>query len=277
MTFLSGGCASDTPLNPSFPLTQSVARAALDQMQASPKSLSRPVVVLGGFHDPGIVASHIADEIRNTVSDRTQVIDISFFETRSFDACADKLIRKIDERFPSDNQSETVEVDVVAFSMGGLVARHAASAAYASAHQRRLRMVRLFTISTPHQGANLASLPTLDDRVKDMREGSAFLVQLNGDDAVDEPVEQSESVMIVNREEGSPRDGYRLFAYVRLEDGVIGEEHAAPPGVHAWWVPTGWTFSHLFAGFDDRILADVLRRLRDEEPYSIEPPAPLPP
>jgi hypothetical protein len=82
--------------------------------------------------------------------------------------------------------------------------------------------------------------------------------------------------MIANRPEGAPRHGYRLFAYVRLGDGVVGEEHAAPPGVNAWWVPNGLSFSHLLAGYDDRILADILRRLRDEEPYSIEPAAPLP-
>jgi hypothetical protein len=166
------GCGSDTPMNPSFPLTRSVAEGALDQMDSDPRALPRPVIVLGGILDPGFVAPHIADVIRDAVPDRTQVFDVSFFETRTFDACADKLVRKIDERFPSDDQHLTTEVDVVAFSMGGLVARHAASDGYASTHARRLHMNRLFTISTPHQGADLADLPTFDQRVKDMREGS---------------------------------------------------------------------------------------------------------
>ncbi len=273
------GCGSDTPVNPSFPLTRSVAAAALKQMNDDPRPLPRPVIVLGGIHDPGFVAPHIADGIRDAVPDRTQVIHVSFFETGDFDSCAEKLIRKIDEHFPCDDPNQTpnqtIEVDVVAFSMGGLVARHAASDAYASAHGRRLHMARLFTISTPHQGADLADLPTLDQRIKDMREGSAFLTQLNGDGIL-HPEAHADSIMLTSQPEGDARNGYTLFAYVRLDDGVIGEEHAAPPGVNAWWVPNGLALSHLMAGFDNRILADILRRLRDEEPYSIEPAAPLP-
>jgi hypothetical protein len=289
------GCASDTPMNPSFPLTRDVAAAALKQMQRDQRALPRPVIVLGGIHDPGFVAPHIADVIRDSVPDRTLVMDVSFFETGSFEKCGAKLIRMIDERFPSDDPSHTIEVDVVAFSMGGLVARLAASDAWADTHGRRLRMTRLFTISTPHQGADLAGLPTLDDRVKSMREGSAFLEQLNsGDMAIDNAANgddasidkhetdasanenAADQMLIVMPVEGAARHGYRLFAYVRLNDGVIGEEHAAPLGVNAWWVPNGLSFSHLLAGFDNRILADILRRLREEEPYSIEPAAPLP-
>jgi hypothetical protein len=288
------GCASDAPLNPSFPLTRDEAPAALKQMNDNQRALARPVVVLGGILDPGFVAPHIADVIRDTVPDRTQVIHVSFFETGSFDACASKLIRNSQEHFPADEPHQTVEVDIVAFSMGGLVARHAASNAYASTHDRRLHMARLFTISTPHIGADMAKLPTFDQRIRDMREGSIFLTQLNQGDGIDQrqppatmpgatvsnatapdtPV--PEAIMLTSQPEGAERNGYRLFAYVRLNDGVIGEEHAAPPGVTAWWVPHGLSFSHLLAGFDNRILADIIRRLRDEEPYSIEPAAPLP-
>ena len=250
------GCASDTPLNPSFSLTRAEARSAIKQMHAAPKSLARPVVVLGGIHDPGFVPSHIADVVRDSVPDRQRIINVAFFETRTFDSCALKLISTLEETFPSVDAIETVEVDVVAFSMGGLVARHAASHAFAARHGRRLRIARLFTISSPHQGADLARLPTLDNRARDMRPGSPFLNSLDGDsDAGGE---------------------YPMFAYVRLEDGVVGEEHAAPAGMAAWWVPSGFTLSHMLAGHDKRILADILRRLRYEEPFSTEPPAPLP-
>ncbi len=56
----------------------------------------------------------------------------------------------------------------------------------------------------------------------------------------------------------------------------MGEEHAALPGVAPWWVPSGFTFSHILAAWDKRILADILRRLRNEEPFSSEPAAPFP-
>jgi len=250
------GCSSERPLNPTFSLTRSEARAALEQMREEPKSLARPVLVLGGIHDPGLIASNIADVIRDRVHDRQCIIDVSFFETATFDKCARKVIQTLEKHYPSDEPLNTIEVDVVAFSMGGLVARHAASNDFGARNGRRLRIARLFTISAPHQGADIAQLPTFDDRIKDMRPGAPFLSEL------DAP--------------GNGDAEYPLFAYVRLHDGVIGEEHAAPPGMAAWWVPCGFTLSHTLAGNDLRILADILRRLRYEEPYSIEPPAPLP-
>ena len=254
---IASACSSDTPLNPSFPLTSGEAKAAIKQMHHDRKPLARPVIVLGGIHDPGLAPSHIADVIRDSVpdADRPRVYDIAFLETWSFDSCADKLIRKLEARFPSENSHESTEVDVVAFSMGGVVARHAASDNYASRHGRRLRIARLFTISSPHQGAKLASLPTFDERAKDMRPDSPFLTALNAD---------------------AGGTAYPLFAYVRLEDTVVGEEFAAPPGMRAWWVGRGLTFSHTLAAHDERILADILRRLRYEEPYSTDPAAPLP-
>jgi hypothetical protein len=153
-----------------------------------------------------------------------------------------------------------VEVDVIAFSMGGIIARYAASDGYATAHGRRLRIVRLFTVASPHTGATLADLPTLDARVRDMREGSPFLLRLNSEESTTAPAQQR----------------YELYTYVRLEDGVVGEQHAAPPGVTPWWVPSGFTLSHILGGHDKRILADILRRLRNEEPFSTLPASPLP-
>lgn len=250
------GCSADKPVNPSFPLTRRLAHQAIEQMRRDAKSLPRPVVVLGGIHDPGFAPAHIADVIRDSVPDRTQVIDVAFFGTLSFDSCAAKLINEIDHSFPNTTNATTIEIDVIGFSMGGLVARYAASDAYFAKSGRRLRIARLFTISTPHAGADLADLPTFDQRAKDMREGSAFLASLNATQR--------------------PEQTYAIFAYVRLHDGVVGEEHAAPPGEAAWWVPSGFTLAHTLAGHDERILADILRRLRNEEPFTTSPPAPLP-
>ncbi len=250
------GCSAERPVNPSFPLTRETAHQAIAQMQHDAKALPHPVVVLGGIHDPGFAPAHIADVVRDSVPDRTQVIDVAFFGTLTFDSCAEKLIHEIDASFPGTANAATAEVDVIGFSMGGLVARYAASDAYFAKSGRRLRIARLFTISTPHAGADLADLPTFDQRAEDMREGSAFLATLNAT----RPAEET----------------FEVFAYVRLHDGVVGEEHAAPPGQTAWWVPSGFTLAHTLAGRDERILADILRRLRDEEPFATSPPAPLP-
>ncbi len=252
------GCSSDQPMNPTLPVTRAEARAAIRQMHHDQRSLQRPVIVLGGIHDPGFMPAHIADVIRDSgpAAERQRIMSIAFLETGSFDSCADKVIRTLESRFPSEDPARTIEVDVVGFSMGGLVARHAASDSYGGHQGKRLNIARLFTISSPHTGARLANLPTLDKRVKFMRHGSEFLQTLN--------------------QQQHPEAEYPLFAYVRLDDAVVGEQHAAPPGANPWWVASGLVFSHTFAGRDVRILADILRRLRYEEPLSTEPAAPLP-
>jgi hypothetical protein len=116
----------------------------------------------------------------------------------------------------------------------------------------------LFTASSPHLGALRAQrLPRLLQMQEDMTPGSQFLRRL----------EEAES--------GGP--GYEIVPYVRLGDDVVGAVYAAPRGRAAWWVTdVPGEFSHLGAMTDPRILADVLRRLRGERPWTTEPPASLP-
>ena len=56
----------------------------------------------------------------------------------------------------------------------------------------------------------MAALPTIESRVRDMRAGSAFLCALDDCEA-----------------------GYELVPYCRLNDWIVGEENAAPPGREA--------------------------------------------
>jgi pimeloyl-ACP methyl ester carboxylesterase len=247
------GCSADQPLNPSFPVTLDEAKLAMDSMRESPGVMPRPVVVLGGINDPGFAAPSIARKLRRVATLDAQIIDVSFFGTRDFDQCRDRVLRAVETAWPSIGD-ETIEVDVVAVSMGGLVARYAARPR--SDGGRRLNVRRLFTIATPHLGAELASLELLDDRIDDMLPGSAFLALLNGMPAETDP---------------------ELFCYARLGDGVVGEENAAPPGRTPWWVANiPLHSSHLHADSDPRILADIALRLRDETPFTTDPPAPLP-
>src|SRR5436190_2820319 len=252
------GCASVVPNgNPSFPVEVEQAQALLGQMHEHPRPLERPVVVLSGFLDPGWMTASVAETLRDTTAVSAQFIKVSFVGVRTFDDCADKVIAAVDQAVPSNDPRQTAEVDVVAMSMGGLVARFAASERTASQNgstPRRLNIHRLFTISTPHCGAKMAKIFTIDQRVIDMRPGSDFLNHLNQCSAQ-----------------------YELCAYVRLNDGVVGEENAAPPGQVAWWVPNPpLHWSHIGAGDDPRILADISRRLRGEPPLSTSPASPPP-
>lgn len=248
------GCSADKPANPSFALTYSDAKAALAQMRKDPKPLLRPLIIAGGYQDPGLIAPGIANRFRRLTDDSDNIISITYFSLiGSFDACSDKLIESVQQQFPNEDPSETIEVDVIGYSMGGLVARHAARPRDGV---RRLRINRLFTISTPHRGANLAEMPTADERQLDMRSGSAFLVELNqqlGD------------------------CDYELFTYSRLDDLIVGVENTSPPGVNPWWVANPpFSLAHVAACKDPRILADIARRVRGEAAYATTPAAALP-
>lgn len=151
------GCASNTHIaNPSFPLDMKRAEALLEDMHAQPRALQRPVIVIGGIYDPGFQSSSMAREIRHVTTDDAPILHITCALDGSFDRCAKRIIAGVNKAYPDHDPAETVQVDVVGFSMGGLVARYAASDHSATKLGCRLNIARLFTVSTPHQGASLA-------------------------------------------------------------------------------------------------------------------------
>ena len=253
----AGGAVSTS--NSSFDVTLSDAQQVLRAMKADPKPLERPLVVLGGFCDPGVASAHLRKEFRRLTGDR-RVVGVSFLFCGDFDACKREVIAAVDKAFPTDDPAWTTEVDVIGVSMGGLVARYAAAPDPFLPDARRLRVARMFTISTPHRGATLAVMPTLHTLQLDMRANSRFLRSLE-------------------RREAKPGENprYELYPYVRLGDVIVGSENAAPEGQNPLWVPAApFQESHMMAVLDARIIADVARRLRGEEPLVTGPPQPLP-
>jgi pimeloyl-ACP methyl ester carboxylesterase len=274
-TFGLSGCSADKPLNPSFALRYDDAKAALRDMAEHRGKLARPVVVLGGWIDPGVATAVVGGQVRDVVDDG-RVLDVSFAFCGSFDDCRQRLIERVEAAFPSTDPVWTQEVDVIAVSMGGLVARYAAAPPPQEVvppppegsptpevedhtnqpSPRRLKIARLFTISSPHRGAQMAPLPTFDRLQIDMRPGSDFMQRLEAE---------------------LPEVRYDIYPYVRLGDLTVGEANAAPPGRTAWWLATPFLQgAHLSAFRDPRILADICRRLRNEPAYATAPAAPLP-
>jgi len=247
------GCGPQI-VNPSVPVTLTEARDAWKDMRESPKPLERPLVVLGGLFDPGVAARGMERRLRAiSQGKKTPIIHVGFSDTDSFDKSADKVIRHVNRAFEAENSWLTTEVDVVAFSMGGVVARYAASDLYATQSGHRLNINRLFTVSSPHCGARLAWLPLFDGRVNDMQTDSRFLHDLNAEAC-----------------------SYEIIPYTRLGDEVVGESNTAPPGQTPWWVATSDFWSHMYAYRDPCILADIGRRLRGEPTFTVDPPTPLP-
>ncbi|MFO0963962.1 MAG: hypothetical protein U0625_13800 [Phycisphaerales bacterium] len=255
LPLLATACA--TPPNPSFPITTQQAYRALEQMAAAPKAAPRPVVFVGGFADPGFVSAGLRKRLAPMLAG-TPTLDCAPGGAGSFAAARRQLVDAVQLAWPSADPTETVEVDAVCVSMGGLVAIHAADAQASSpdAGTRRLRVVRVFTIASPLRGAVLAEHFDFIGIVKEMRPGSPFLARI---DAV------------------CASRSFQLFPYTRTDDGIVGAANTAPPGALPWWVPGEFGQSdHLTVQEDPRILADIARRLRGDEPFSREPRAPLP-
>jgi pimeloyl-ACP methyl ester carboxylesterase len=244
------GCAG--PENPSFPLSVRDAEAALRAMCDDRPPLTRPVVIVGGYGDPGFASSELSARITERIDDE-RVLDCSFTGEKSFAECRDHLIEAVIERLGDAGEGVTIEVDVVANSMGGLIALHAADP---RAGPGRLRIARLFTLSTPFRGADMADIMPINQLVRDMQPGSTFLTRLH------------ESLATAD---------FEIIPYVRLGDTWVGTANTAPLGQVAFWVPNRpFEPAHLTAYSDPRIQADILRRLRGEPPFTTEPRMPLP-
>jgi hypothetical protein len=248
MILLCGGCAGTPqkqPVEPTIPLTTAEAREALDDVALHRKPLDRPLVILGGYLDPGLGGAAVSSIVRQHIRD-DRVITISFVFCTSFQECRKRVITEVDRAFPSKDPNATTEVDVIGLSMGGLVGRYSAAP---EPGKRRLNVRRLFTVSSPHQGALRAvAMPAITQMQVDMRPGSPFLSKLAALDG---------------------RAHYEICPYSRADDTVVGAQYAAPPGRKPWCVPNEpFQPAHVGAATDPRILADVMRRLRDEKPYA---------
>ena len=243
------------PTNPSFPVTFDEARQAIHEMSAHPRPLDRPLVVIGGFLDPNVSPPLYKMHFQRITND-DRIVTVSVGFCGSFDECRQKVLEAVDRAYPSADPTWTTEVDVVGASLGGLVARYAAAPSDDPAKPRRLKIARLFSISSPQRGATLANTLGFTRYHRDMRPGSAFMLALANHDA---------------------QATYQLYPYVRLHDEIVGEQYAAPPARDPLWLPNPpLALSHAGAMVDERILADIGLRLRNEVPLSHEPATPLP-
>lgn len=266
LLFLITGCALDEPMvNPSFSISSDDARQLLRNEAAHPRPLPRPLVIVGGFRDPGIAPPVLKNQVHAWTGD-DRIVPVSLSFCFSFDDCRKRITDAVQAAYPSDVPDETIEVDVIGVSMGGLAARHAAireppDASPSNHPIRRLQIARLFTIGSPLRGAALAAeVPfTLHPLQVAMRPGSTLLRSIES-----APLRAS--------------DLYQIYSYVRLNDPYMLETETAITGQTPWWlVAPAMSPPHEMAFQDPRILADILRRLHGDEPLATDPPAPLPP
>ncbi len=239
--------------NPDVPLTHADAALEFERMRATPISPKRPVLVLAGYHAWQLTVASTARTLRSLVGGESPLYHaIAYPLSSDIESIARYVVREADRRWPNDGHWEphrTTEIDVVGVSMGGIVARVAAQLPLIDG-QKRLRIARLFTLATPHRGALLAdALPRFarDRAASDLRADSPLLARLNA---------------------GLPTAKYDLTCYARLNDRWVGSTRAAPPGRDPIWVGGLRVMSHSLITLDARILADIARRLRGEEPLA---------
>ena len=242
--------------NPDFPLTHAEAALEFERMRAFPVAPKRPVLVLAGYHAWQLTVASTARTLRSLVcgagGPTNHFHAIAYPLSFDIESIAKRVVREVDRLWPNDGNWEphrTTEIDVVGVSMGGIVARVAAQLPLVDG-QKRLRIARLFTLATPHRGALLAdALPRFarDRAASDLRSDSPMLARLNA---------------------GIPTAKYDLTCYARLNDKWTGSTRAAPPGRDPIWVSGLRLMSHTLITLDARILADIARRLRGEEPLA---------
>ena len=197
----------------------------------------------------------LAKRVRKlTGADEDRVISLSYMWGDDIPEIADGVARDVAEAFGSEIDEATgmrwtTEVDVVAISMGGLVARTAFADPTEVGRELgvRLNINTLYTLGTPHRGAKLAKWIRLDDASAQMKPGSDFLADL--DDAT----------------LGEEHD-LTIVPYATLRDTWVGASNSAPTGQDPIWVPGRLVLSHHLLTLDKRIQADLGRRLRGEEP-----------
>src|SRR6185437_9117978 len=106
--------------------------------------LQRPLIIVTGFMDPGLSALAMRIRFGGLFDDR-RIITVQLADCYSVESCRKKVIAAVDRAFASTDAGQTTQVDVIGYSLGGVVARYAALAPPSTA-EKRLRISRLFTI-----------------------------------------------------------------------------------------------------------------------------------
>lgn len=238
-------------------LDDAAVRRELDEMARTPVRLARPVLVLTGWRAPRLQSMMLRDTLQAlTGAPDAQFIAAGYPWAWSVNDAAAEALAALVERFGS--RGAIPELDVVAISMGGLVARLLATRPGAARESNAvlrgaagLRVRRLFTLATPHAGAIRAELARLDECSRQMHAGSAFLRALDAE------------LLDSTRPPGSPSaDRFELRCFAIRHDLMVGTDRCAPPGHAARVVEGPRLLSHALIWQHPRVLLEVAGALR---------------
>ena len=230
---------AQTCTNPGVNITRAEAKRDLERMKRDRRDLQRPVVLLNGYHAWAGVICSPRDLLRDCTSRKADdFLAISYGLHTDFDRLRETVLKKVRERF-----GESQPLDVVGYSMGGILGRVCASG------DDGMRIERLFTLASPHRGAKLADRITIDS--------AGTLDHHAGRSADSESHPQSTAA----------KSGPSFIrCYTQTNDPVVGATRASPPGVHPVWVGGTKLLSHFSTLHNPVLLADLARHLRGEAP-----------
>jgi hypothetical protein len=251
------GCSIGHKTNPSFDVGIEEAWAALEEMAAHPKKPQRPVLITGGWQGKDLDGIRTYKLAAKALGEENLIVVTYGGITTMSDARTRTIQRVLEAAGPADAHGYTPKVDVIGISMGGTVARDAACPPRGQGidDPHRLKIDTFYGISVPHRGVRLGVFGFYDSMAREMFRNS-------------ETNRRIEAYF-------KPGD-YRIEDYGRLGDPWVGVENATVPGHYIRWLPNT-TFGDAHLGFlDPRIVADIVKRIRGEEPFSTDTPAPIP-
>ena len=149
-----GGCLSLPGPSAAYPASKEEVKSEWSRMKASPVGLERPLLVMDGW-----VVTGGGDTIARELTELTGAgpDDVLLEKYRlggTPETLVARTIRHVEAKWPSGDPKWTTEVDAVGFSNGGLLHRLGALPPQRqdAEPRKRLRIRRLFTVSSPHRG-----------------------------------------------------------------------------------------------------------------------------
>lgn len=187
-----------------------------------------PVLLVHGIDDTDLIFDRMTTHLRRLGWNVHTLNLLPNNGDRGLDFLAQQIVNYVSRRFPRDRP-----IDLVGFSMGGIVSRY-----YIQRLGGADRVQRFVTIASPHNGTWTAFLRTNTGAMQ-MQPNSEFLLDLNRDFAL---LEQINFTSI-----WSPLDLMIVPAYSSCI--AIGEQVPIPIPFHPWMV------------LDDRCLSAVASAL----------------
>lgn len=139
-------------------------------VEARPNDGAPPILFLHGLgaHPGEFAAMRAAFRLLG----RGRTYSVGFFANEATPVMAERVRMAIDDIVRVNELDDDAQVDIVAHSMGGLVARYALLDPATAARVRTL-----VTLGTPHAGTHLARLADTT-KIRDLRRGSAVIDEL---------------------------------------------------------------------------------------------------